>query len=89
VTITPLVPDAPTLPNISTHDDFGEFNAALDSAGEALVRADRAESAFASGGASLQDAVFERAKADVVLSVATAAAQRTAQALSTILSMQI
>jgi hypothetical protein len=45
--------------------------------------------AFASGGGGLQNAIFERAKADVLLSVASAAAQRTAQALSTILSMQI
>ncbi|MDQ6933580.1 MAG: flagellar hook-basal body complex protein FliE [Candidatus Eremiobacteraeota bacterium] len=89
MTITPLIPDAPPAVEPSAKVAFGDFSAALNDAGEALLRADRSETAFASGGGSLQDAIFERAKADVVLSVASAAAQRTAQALSTILSMQI
>ncbi|MBC5829073.1 MAG: hypothetical protein GIW98_02640 [Candidatus Eremiobacteraeota bacterium] len=87
--ITPLIPDAPSVPDLSPNLAIGDFSAALDGSGEALLRADRSEAAFASGGGTLQDAIFERAKADVVLSVASAAAQRTAQALSTILSMQI
>ena len=65
------------------------FAKSLDAAGGALGSADAAEENFASGTGSLQDAIYERARADVVLAVATAAAQRTAQALQTILTMQV
>lgn len=65
------------------------FGNALDRAGSALTRADRAEDAFAAHAGSLQDAVFERAQADVLLAVATAAAQRTAQSVQSLLNMQI
>ncbi len=87
--ITPLVPDISVAPPRLPKNDVNEFSTALDAAGDALRHADSAESAFASGSGGLQDAVLERANADVVLSVATAAAQRTAQTLSTILSMQV
>ncbi len=86
--ITPFVPDLPALP-ASPQNDVGDFSRAVNAAGEALGRADNAESAFALGTGGLQDAILERAKADVVLSVAAAAVQRTAQAISTIISMQI
>ena len=39
--------------------------------------------------AGLQEMVLERAQADVVLSVASAAASRAAQALTTLLGMQV
>jgi flagellar hook-basal body complex protein FliE len=57
--------------------------------GTLLLGAEKAEDAFASGAGRLQDAVYERARADVALSVATAAAQRGAQAISSILNMQV
>lgn len=87
--VTPLTPDVPTVADVAAQVQADEFGAALNSAGTALMRADRAETTFASGSGALKDAIFERAKADVLVSVAAAAAQRTAQALSTILSMQI
>ncbi|MDP9016862.1 MAG: flagellar hook-basal body complex protein FliE [Candidatus Eremiobacteraeota bacterium] len=90
MTIVPLVADE-ALPTRSRHmaADATEFGTLLDGAGRALSRADGAEDAFAAHAGSLQDAVFERAQADVVLSVATATAQRTAQAMQSILNMQI
>jgi flagellar hook-basal body complex protein FliE len=62
---------------------------ALDAASNVLGRADAAERAFAQGRGGLQEMVLERAQADVVLSIAGAAASRTAQALTTILGMQV
>jgi len=57
--------------------------------GATLERAESAENAFAGGGGSLQAAIYERARADVALSVVTAAAGRTTQALQSILNMQV
>jgi flagellar hook-basal body complex protein FliE len=65
------------------------LRAAFAGAGAALERADAAEHAFATRHGGLQEMVLERARADVVLSLASAAATRTAQALSTILGMQV
>jgi flagellar hook-basal body complex protein FliE len=65
------------------------FSAMLDDLGAVLGKAQHAEDAFASGSGDLQSAVYERARADVALSVATAAAQRTTQALQSILNMQV
>ena len=62
---------------------------ALDAASGVLGRADAAEHAFAHGRGGLQEMVLERAQADVVLSLASAAASRTAQALTTIIGMQV
>jgi len=83
-----LSPDAAPL---SSHpqSDQSAFEKALDAIGVVLDGATRAEDAFAQGAGSLQDAVYERARADVALSVATAAAQRSAQALQSILNMQL
>jgi flagellar hook-basal body complex protein FliE len=84
-----LVPD--TAPQATTNEspDSGAFGKMLDDVGSVLQGAQRAEDAFASGTGDLQAAIYERARADVVLSVATAAAQRTAQALQSILNMQV
>ena len=83
-----LSPDV--APNVaSRHSDEAQFGRALDAVGSALGAAQRAEDAYASGTGSLQGAVYERARADVALSVATATAQRAAQALTSILNMQI
>jgi flagellar hook-basal body complex protein FliE len=65
------------------------FARALDDVAAVLDRAQSAEDAYASGTGSLQDAVYERARADVTLSVAEAAAQRTAQALQSIFNLQV
>jgi flagellar hook-basal body complex protein FliE len=71
-------------------DSFARaFGDALATASSALERADAAEHAFAARRGGLQEMVVERARADVMLSLAGAAATRTAQALSTILGMQV
>jgi hypothetical protein len=54
-----------------------------------LGDATQAEDAYADGTGSLQDATYRRAQADVALSVATVAAQRTAQSVQTLLNLQI
>ena len=84
-----LAPDvAPERPSANV-PDANAFAKILDDLGSVLGRADRAETAYAHGAGNLGDAIYERARADVALSVATAAAQRTAQALTTIFNLQI
>jgi hypothetical protein len=83
-----LVPDAPPAP-ARPAPDVSAFTRALDGIGALLDRATYAEDAFSNGAGSLQAAVYERARAEVALSIATAAAQRSAQALTAILNMQI
>ena len=82
-----LQPDAP--PIRASHAVPSAFEKALDDAGSVLNRATAAEDAYANGSGSLQDAVYERARADVELAVATSAAQRATQAVQSILNMQI
>lgn len=84
-----LIPDAPPAATSTNAPDGGAFGKMLDDVGSVLQSAGHAEDAFASGSGDLQAAIYERARADVVLSVATAAAQRTAQALQSILNMQV
>jgi len=69
--------------------DPNPFKNALDAAGAALDRADRAERAFAEHKGGLVEMMVERAGADVLLQLATAAAQRTTQAVSTLLGIQV
>lgn len=69
--------------------DPGGFAKAIDEIGAVLNGATRAEDAYASGTGSLQDAVYERARADIAVSLATATAQRASQAVTSILTMQI
>jgi flagellar hook-basal body complex protein FliE len=87
VTVEPLVPDAPTATALPRDGAF--FARALDAVEEALTGATRAEDAFAYGRGRLQDAIYERAQADVALSVATATAQRIVQAVQSVLNMQV
>ena len=87
MTVEPLVPDAPP-PSGPSHAD-GLFARAVDAVAAALTDATRAEDSFAYGHGSLQDAIYERAQADVALSVATATAQRLAQAVQSVLNMQV
>jgi flagellar hook-basal body complex protein FliE len=71
-------------------DAFGtELLRALDATGSAFARADAAERAFVAGRGGLQEMVLERAQADVLLSLVSATASRGAQALSTLLAMQL
>lgn len=83
-----LLPDAaiaapapPALPDA--------FARALDGVSETLADATRAEDAFAAGRGSLQDAAYERARADIAISVATAVVGRTTQVVQSLLSMQV
>jgi len=87
--VEPLVPDAPARKLTGPPPQSDAFAKTLDALGGTFQGAERAEDAFAAGTGNLQRAVYERALADVALSVATAAAQRTAQALQSILGMQI
>ncbi|GAC1415064.1 MAG: hypothetical protein NVSMB5_03820 [Candidatus Velthaea sp.] len=65
------------------------FAALIDAAGAQLDRADAAESAFAHGRGGMQEMVVERARADIALQVAATGVQRAAQALNSVLGMQI
>ncbi len=102
MTIEPLVPalkaatgipDAPLSARDAGASEDASFAGALGRAfGDAsasLERADRSERAFAAGHGGLQEMVLQRAQADVALSLASAAATRASQALSTILGMQV
>lgn len=85
--VEPLLPDAAAPPPQAP--GAAAFARTLDALGEALQRAQTSEDAFAAGSGSLQDAMYDRARADVALSVATAAAQRCAQAVQSLLNMQL
>jgi flagellar hook-basal body complex protein FliE len=88
----PAIPDAASAAPAGDDGPQGfaaALTAALGGANGALVRADASERAFASGHGGLQQMVLDRAQADVALSLASAAATRTAQTISTILAMQV
>lgn len=87
--VVPLQPDAPQPPRGAAPADANAFAATVSSASDALRRADGAENAYAAHAGSLQDAVLERARADVALAIVTAAAQRATQAIQSILNLQI
>ena len=90
---TQIEPDAPLgargeAPNV-TPLQGDRFGGILDAAGEALDRAERAENAFGNHRGGLVEMMVERASADVMLQIAAAAAQRTTQAVSTLIGMQV
>jgi flagellar hook-basal body complex protein FliE len=104
VTVPPILPDvpqpaapasgaaarAPAGAGPSGGLTFGDaLGEALDQAERALDGAASAERDFVAGRGGLQEMVLERARADIALSVATAAASRVSQALTTVLGMQI
>jgi hypothetical protein len=89
--IEPIVPDRSLPPRATaiSNGAAGGFGRLVDAAGDALATADGAESAFAAGRGGLQEMVVTRAQADIALAVAASGAQRAAQALNTLLGMQI
>ncbi len=84
---TPAVSVIP--PDTTTASAAHPFAQLVDAAGAALGSADAAEAAFAHGRGGLQEMVVSRARADIMLSIAATGAQRAAQALNTLLGMQI
>lgn len=86
--VTPLILDAPP-PTAPRPRESAAFEKVLNGLGSLFASANAAEDRFASGSGDLQQAIYERARADVALAVATAAAQRTAQALQSVLTMQV
>jgi hypothetical protein len=85
-----LVPDAaPPQGPAAAGVSGNAFARLVDAADAILDGADRAESAFAAHRGGLQEMVVERARADLALQIAAAAAQRTAQSVSTVLGMQV
>lgn len=86
--VVPLQPDI-AAPVRRAEPAPNAFTAALDAVAGALRRADAAETAYATGWGALQDAVLERARADVAVSIAAAAVQRTATSLQSVLNLQI
>ena len=87
-------PDAPR-PSTSSADadaataGFGSLVDALQQGTQALQHAEGAENAFINGAGGLQEMMFERAKADVLVSLASAASSRVTQSLNTLTSMQL
>lgn len=92
MTVRLLVPDVPVLdvaPRSADNDGGSAFARTVDSLGSVFADATAAENAYAGGTGTLRDEIYERVRADVALSVTVAAAQRAAQAMQTLLSMQI
>ena len=82
--------DAPLSANPASRSlGFTTLLDSLNASGVALQKAEAAENAFVSGTGGLQEMVFERAKADSIVSVAAATSSRVAQSLNTIASMQL
>lgn len=97
MTAPPIIPDVPTptaptilrVPAAANESVPNEFANIVNDLGSVLRGASQSEDNFAAGAGDLQTAIYERARADVVLAVATAAAQRTTAALQSILNMQV
>jgi flagellar hook-basal body complex protein FliE len=79
-------PAVTAIPSAAVATGFAQL---VDVTATALTQADEAERAFARGTGGLQEMVVERARADISLAVAASGAQRAAQALNTLLGMQI
>ncbi len=86
MTVEPLLPDVPVggaMPPASG------FLRAVADAEASFARAAQAEADFAHGRGGLLAMTIDRAQADVVLSVASAAASRCASALGAVFNMQV
>jgi flagellar hook-basal body complex protein FliE len=68
---------------------FATLLTALNDGAAQLERAEGAENAFIAGTGSLQEMVFERAKADSLVSIAAATSSHVVQSLNTISQMQL
>jgi len=66
-----------------------EFARAVDGVTSSLQQAESAEDNFAHGVGSLENAVYERARADIALSVAVATTGRILQSVQSLFSMQV
>ncbi len=88
MTVRPLLLDVAPISG-NTERANGAFAGILDALGATLRAGSHAEDAFAAGKGSLRDAVYARAKADVAVEVAAAELQHAAQALQSILTMQV
>jgi flagellar hook-basal body complex protein FliE len=91
---TAFEPDAPLASTSSENADaatagFGSLVDALQKGTQGLQSAEKAENAFIKGTGGLQEMMFERAKADVLVSIATAASSRVAQSLNSLTQMQL
>ncbi len=84
-----LAPIPPVAAPAADVELFSGLTAAFSAAGTSLQRAQSAETAFTSGSGGLQEMVFERARADAILNVASATATKATQSLNTILNMQV
>lgn len=84
-----LIPDVAPIAPAAPAPQANAFAQMLDDVGAVLGKAQQSEDAFASGTGDLQSAIYERARADVAVSVATAAVQRTTQALQSLFNMQV
>ncbi len=73
--------------NARPHGDA--FASVLDDVGALFGKAQHAEDVFAVGRGDLQSAIYERARADVALAVAAAAASRASQAIQSIFNMPV
>jgi flagellar hook-basal body complex protein FliE len=82
---TPALGPVPAPPSAAANT----FGALVDAAAGALDRAGDAEAAFAAHRGGLQEMVVERARADIALQIAAAAAQRVTQGVQTLLGMQV
>jgi hypothetical protein len=90
--VAALEPDAPAIsdaPVVTPLERQEHFQNLLDVAGAALERADAAERAFSARRGGLVEMMVERASADAMLQLASSAAQRTTQALTTLFGMQV
>jgi len=84
-----IVPDSATPVGAPSPAAASHFTRLIEAASSQLDRADAAESAFAHGRGGMQEMVLERARADIALQVAVSGTQHAAQALNSILGMQI
>jgi flagellar hook-basal body complex protein FliE len=87
----PHVADISSATNVSNDSKPlpDEFARAVDGVTAMMQQAESAEDNFASGLGSLEKAVYERARADIALSVATATTGRILQSVQSLLSMQV
>jgi flagellar hook-basal body complex protein FliE len=90
---TVIEPDAPRGADAASTDastfGFGNLVDALQTGTQTLQHAQGAENAFIAGTGGLQEMVFKRAKADILVSIAAAASSRVTQSIDTISQMQL